>query len=92
MELCLATHYKTLEGNIYTQVDGAPIGKTIPLPLAGISLNWYKFSIKRIDSNKFSGKMNEMIFLSFRIKEILKWTLVPQWIEARIQFTIERGG
>ena len=42
LEICLETHFKTLDGYIYTQMDGTPIGKLISGPLAGIYLNWFE--------------------------------------------------
>ena len=38
LEICLETHFKSLNGTIYTQTDGTPIGKSISGPIAGIYL------------------------------------------------------
>lgn len=78
LEICLETHFKTLDGYIYTQMDGTPIGKSISGPLAGIYLNWFEKTYVFNEENRFkslSGKELEMIFLSFGIKEILNWTV-----------------
>ena len=36
LRICLETHFKTIDGRIYTQIDGTPIGKSISGPLADI--------------------------------------------------------
>ena len=36
LEICLETHFKTIDGKIYTQLDGTPIGKSISGPIADI--------------------------------------------------------
>ena len=35
LESCLETHSKTIDGRIFTQSDGTPIGKSISGPIAG---------------------------------------------------------
>ena len=42
LEICLETHFKSLNGTIYTQTDGTPIGKSISGPIAGIYLRWFE--------------------------------------------------
>ncbi|CAN0115006.1 unnamed protein product, partial [Heterosigma akashiwo] len=42
LEICLETHFKTIDGRIFSQTEGAPIGKSISGPIAGIYLNWFK--------------------------------------------------
>ena len=42
LEICLETHFKTIDGRIFTQSDGTPIGKSISGPIAGIYLNWFE--------------------------------------------------
>ena len=36
LEISIETYFKTLDGNIYFQRDGLPIGKSISKPIAGI--------------------------------------------------------
>jgi len=42
LEVCLETHFKDIEGNIWTQVNGTPIGKSISGPIAGIYMADYE--------------------------------------------------
>ena len=42
VEICLETHFKTIDGRVFTQTDGTPIGKSISGPIAGIYLNWFE--------------------------------------------------
>ena len=36
LSICLETHFKTIVGRIFTQIDGTPIRKLISGPLADI--------------------------------------------------------
>ena len=42
LEICLETHFKTIDGNIYTQLDGTPIGKSISGLIADIFMIWFE--------------------------------------------------
>jgi hypothetical protein len=42
LEVCLETHFRDIEGNIWTQVDGTPIGKSISGAIAGIYMADYE--------------------------------------------------
>jgi hypothetical protein len=42
LNIALETYFKTLDGRIFTQTDGTPIGKSISGPLAGIYMNWFE--------------------------------------------------
>ena len=42
LTICLETHLKTIDGRIYTQIDGTPIGKSISGPLADIFMFWFE--------------------------------------------------
>ena len=42
LEICLETHFKTIDGKIYTQLDGTPIGKSISGPIADIFMIWFE--------------------------------------------------
>ena len=53
LEICLETHFKTLDGRIYTQTDGTPIGKSISGPLADIYMDWFENEYIYSDSNDF---------------------------------------
>jgi hypothetical protein len=44
LSLSLETYFKTLEGEIYRQLDGTPIGKSISGPIAGIYMNFFEES------------------------------------------------
>ena len=45
LEICLETHFKTIDGRILKQIDGTPIGKSISGPIADIFMIW--FELKR---------------------------------------------
>ena len=40
LEISIETYFKTLDGKVYLQRDGLPIGKSISKPLAGIYMHW----------------------------------------------------
>ena len=42
LEISIETYFKTIDGKIYFQRDGLPIGKSISKPLAGIYMHWFK--------------------------------------------------
>ena len=42
LEISIETHFKTMDGRIYFQRDGLPIGKSISKPLAGIYMHWFE--------------------------------------------------
>ena len=41
LEISIETYFKTIDGKIYFQRDGLPIGKSISKPLAGIYMHWF---------------------------------------------------
>ena len=41
LEIFLETHFKTIDGNTYTQFDGIPIGKSISGPIADIFIYFH---------------------------------------------------
>ena len=53
LQICLETHFKTMDGRIYTQVDGTPIGKSISGPLADIYMIWFEEQYVFSDNNMF---------------------------------------
>jgi len=42
LEICLETHFKTIDGSILKQIDGTPIGKSISGPIADIFMIWFE--------------------------------------------------
>ena len=42
LEISIETYFKTIDGKIYYQRDGLPIGKSISKPLAGIYMHWFE--------------------------------------------------
>ena len=50
MRVCLKTHFKDIEGNIWKQIDGIPIRKLISGTIAGIFMGDYE--PKYITNNK----------------------------------------
>ena len=53
LQIFLETHFKTLDGRIFTQTDGTPIGKSISGPIADIYMNWFEEKYIFNDSNPF---------------------------------------
>ena len=53
LEICLETHFKTIDGNIYTQLDGTPIGKSISGPIANIFMIWFEVEFVFNQGNEF---------------------------------------
>ena len=96
LEICLETHFKTVDGFIYTQVDGTPIGKSISGPLAGIYLNWFEKTYVFNEGNRFKPvfwkRSRDDIFVIWNQGDFeldcMLWYL--NGIEPRTQFTIER--
>ena len=42
LEISIETYFKTLDGKVYFQRDGLPIGKSISKPMAGIYMHWFE--------------------------------------------------
>ena len=42
LEISMETYFKTLDGKIWVQVDGCPIGKLISGEIAEIYMNWFE--------------------------------------------------
>ena len=42
LEISIETHFMTLDGRIFTQTDGCPIGKSISGEIAEIYMNWFE--------------------------------------------------
>ena len=96
LETCLETHFKTIDGRIFSQTEGTPIGKSISGPIAGIYLNWFKEEF--IYSEQYKTKptlwkrMRDDVFIIWDHgeKKLLELLSHVNGQEKRIQFTIER--
>ena len=95
IEICIETHFKTIDGYIYTQTDGMPIGKSISGPIAGIYLHWfertYVFNAKSEFKLHFRKRMKDYILIVWKQGDLefdrFYWYLMG--IEPRIKFTLE---
>ena len=94
--ICLETHFKTFQRDIFTQKDGTPIGKSISGPLAGIFVAWFekmfvmkgKFKARII----FLQRMKDDVLFIWRISKKMcpeSFNTFLNSIEPRIQFTLE---
>ena len=67
LEIAMQTYFKTLDGKIYVQEDGTPIGKSISGPLAGIYINWFEKTFVFNKGNRFKPvfwkRMRDDIFI-----------------------------
>ena len=102
LEISVETYFKTIDGKIYFQRDGLPIGKSISKPLAGIYMHWFEETHIFKEDGEFSNnivfwkrQMDDIFFVWKGSKEELElfvWKL--NGIENRIQFTlqVEEGG
>ena len=66
LRICLETHFKTIDGQIFTQTDGTPIGKSISGPSVDIYMIWFEeqyiFNKKNVRTiHKIMKKDFEMI-------------------------------
>ena len=51
--VCLETHFKRIDGWIFTHIDGTPIGKSIAGPLKDIYMIWFEEQYIFNDNNMF---------------------------------------
>jgi hypothetical protein len=58
LKICLQTYFKTLDGKLWKQTDGCPIGKSISGEIAEIYLNWFE---------------NEFVYKDELFPKILLW-------------------
>ena len=49
----METYFKTLDGKIWVQVDGCPIGKSISGEIAEIYMNWFEETFVFSEENDF---------------------------------------
>ena len=53
LEISMETYFKTLDGKIWVQVDGCPIGKSISGEIAEIYMNWFEETFVFNDQTDF---------------------------------------
>ena len=96
LEICIETHFKTIDGYIYTQTDGMPIGKSISGPIAGIYLHWFERTYIFNDTCEFKPhfwkRMRDDILIVWKQgdSEFDRFYWYLMGIEPRIKFTVER--
>ena len=96
-EICLETHYRDLDGVIWTQTDGTRIGKSISGPLAGIYMEYLEeeFVLKRdkmrIKSPLFWKRIRDDVFCVWQhgIEKANQYLTYLNSIEPRVQWTNE---
>ena len=98
LKICVETHFKTLDGRIFTQTDGTPIGKSISGPLADIYMDWFERTYIYSEHNEFKNHLK--IWKRSRDDVYILWSGGQEaldcffwrvnYIDPRIQFTIER--
>ena len=98
LQICLETHFKTLDGRIFTQTDGTPIGKSISGPIADIYMNWFEEKYICNDSNPFRKNLKawkrsrDDVYILWKggseALDCFFWQL--NYKEPRIKFAIER--
>ena len=67
LEISIETYFKTLDGKIYFQTDGLPIGKSISKPLAGIYMHWFERTFVFNESGEFR---NNIVFWKRQMNDI----------------------
>ena len=98
LEKCLETRFKMLDGRIFTQTDGTPIGKSISGPLADIYMNWFETEHIYSESNEFRDHLK--IWKRSRDDVYILWSGGAEaldcffwrinYLDPRIQFTMEK--
>jgi hypothetical protein len=101
LRICLITYFKTIDGKIWRQTDGCPIGKSISGEIAELFMDHFE------NQNIFSGnlgfqpvfwkRMRDDVFLIWKTKdnftekdELCIFVENLNLIEERIQFTLEK--
>jgi len=97
LHISIETYFKTIDGKIYFQRDGLPIGKSISKPLAGIYMHWFErnFVYNEDKSLKHGLKfwkrqVDDVFFIWEGTKdelELFVWHL--NGVEMKIQFKME---
>ena len=98
LEICLETHFKTIDGNIYTQLDGTPIGKSISGPIADIFMIWFEEEFVFNADNEFQPHLKA--WKRYRDDIYIFWSGGSETLDCffwqlnykhpKIEFTIER--
>ena len=57
LEISIETYFKTIDGKIYFQRDGLPIGKSISKSLAGIYMHWFEKTYVFNEDGQFRNKI-----------------------------------
>ena len=57
LEISVETYFKTIDGKIYFQRDGLPIGKSISKPMAGIYMHWFEKEYVFNEDSRFKGNI-----------------------------------
>ena len=63
----METFFKTLDGVVYFQRDGLPIGKSISKPIAGIYMHWFE---KNYVFNEGSRFKDNIVFWKIKMDDI----------------------
>jgi hypothetical protein len=96
LKICMETFFKTIDGTIYRQLDGTPIGKSVSGPIAGIYMNWFEktfvFNDDRTCKPTLWKRMKDDVFLIWENGEKTFDDFVEDInaAEKRIQFTVEK--
>ena len=67
LEISVETYFKTLDGQIYFQRDGLPIGKSISKPMAGIYMHWFEKSYVFNEDSRFK---NNIVFWKRQMDDV----------------------
>ena len=67
LEISVETYFKTMDGKIYFQRDGLPIGKSISKPMAGIYMHWFE---KKYVFNEESTFKKNIVFWKRQMDDI----------------------
>ena len=94
LEISIETYFKMIDGKIYLQRDGLPIGKSISKPLAGIYMHWFEENhvFKEENESKlvyWKREMDDIFFIWRGSKdelEVFVWHL--NGVEFKIKFTL----
>ena len=104
-KISMETYFKTLDGKIWVQVDGCPIGKSISGEIAEIYMNWFEETYVFNETNDFKPifwkRMRDDILLIWKkgdleenqklgSDDLDRFLWKLNCFEKRIEFTLER--
>ena len=97
LEISVETFFKTLDGKIYFQRDGLPIGKSISKPMAGIYMHWFEKNYVFNEGSRFKDnivfwkrQMDDIFFVWRGKKEDLEFFVwILNGVDNKVQFTLE---